>query len=135
MLIIKCLTSICVTFTQQHNCKTSLLPRYWSEFDWYCFASLVRNKWHLVPQTSFVSTKSVNTTIKILVLESHIKWSYSLFSKPKAAKGCSRNRIIIDDPNDPQILTYVKKQITFFRLLSRLNELDLCGHFFDRICV
>ena len=30
-------------------------------------------------------------------------------------------------PNDPRILTYVKKRLTFFRLLSRLNELDLCG--------
>ena len=33
-------------------------------------------------------------------------------------------------PNDPRIVTYVRKQLTFFRLLSRLNELDLCGPFF-----
>ena len=33
-------------------------------------------------------------------------------------------------PKDPTILTYVKKRLTFFRLLSRLNKIDLCGLFF-----
>ena len=35
----------------------------------------------------------------------------------------------INYPNNPQIVTYVRKQRTFFRLLSRLNEHDLCGLF------
>ena len=33
-------------------------------------------------------------------------------------------------PNVPRIVTYVRKRLTFFRLLSRLNELDLSGLFF-----
>ena len=40
--------------------------------------------------------------------------------------------LLITYSNDPRILTYVKKKkiLTFFRLLSRVNKLDLCGFYF-----
>ena len=48
----------------------------------------------------------------------------------------------INYPKDPQIVTYIRKQLPFFRLPLRLNELDLCGIFFiecrpelDNYCV
>ena len=37
-------------------------------------------------------------------------------------------------PNNPQIVTYARKQLTFFILPWRLNKLDLCD-FFNTIIV
>ena len=42
---------------------------------------------------------------------------------------CKHNSSI-SYPNDPRIVTYIRKRLTFFRLLSRLSKLDLCGLFF-----
>ena len=59
-------------------------------------------------------------------------WQIYVYVFASLGKTCAKFVIFCQEgpPDDPWILTHVKKLLTCFRSLSRLNKLDLCGLIF-----
>ena len=70
------------------------------------------------------------------IVEIHMPWGCEVtWKETQAYKQLQDHKtehsklVVFKYHNDPQKITYVKKLPTFFRLLSRLNQLNLCGLF------